>query len=85
VEPVIYCQATKTEPAEVEVESHSPDGPYRLCKVAADRLKSLSLRPLEWFNLAAIHGPLEFYLHDDFYDEDGTAVQADFYRQLLMT
>jgi hypothetical protein len=70
-----YCQATKTEQAEVVLPSHSPDGPYRLCHAAAERLQGFCLRPSEWFNLAVIHGPFEFHLHDDFYDEDGTALQ----------
>lgn len=35
----------------------------------------MALRPLEWFRLAAIHGPLTFLLHDDFYDESGKADQ----------
>ncbi|WP_431258315.1 hypothetical protein ACQ86G_27970 [Roseateles chitinivorans] len=36
-----------------------------------------SLRPLEWFNLAKRHGWAQFLLHDDFYDEDGTATQPE--------
>jgi hypothetical protein len=69
------CQATRTSPATVTIPSKSPDGPYLLSAEAAERLKNLALRPLEWFNLAVVHGPLEFYLHDDFYDDDGTAGQ----------
>jgi hypothetical protein len=69
------CQATKTEPATTVIPSQSPDGPYFLSADVAQRLKNLALRPLEWFNLAVIHGPLEYYLHDDFYDDDGTAHQ----------
>lgn len=34
-----------------------------------------SLRPLEWFNLASIHGPIKHLLLDDFYDQDGVAYQ----------
>lgn len=71
-----YCQATRTEPVEVEISSQSEDGPYRLCSAAADRLQKFSLRPREWYNLAVIHGPFEYYLHDDFYDEDGSACQS---------
>ena len=37
---------------------------------------ALALRPVEWFNLAKRHGWWQFLLHDDFYDEDGTAHQA---------
>ena len=51
--------------------------PYRLCLPCCERLKNLSLRPLEFFNLAAIHG-LSHYLHDDFYDyETGEAMQPE--------
>lgn len=35
------------------------------------------MRPLEWYNLATIHSPYQFLLHDDFYDEDGTACQPE--------
>lgn len=49
--------------------------PYRLCIECCDRLKNMALRPLEFFNLAAIHGH-SHYLHDDFYDFDtGEATQ----------
>lgn len=67
------CQATQSAPVETEVASQSPDGPYRLCSAAAHRLLTRSLRPLEWFRLAVIHSPREFLLHDDFYDENGSA------------
>jgi hypothetical protein len=30
---------------------------------------------VEWYRLAVLHGPFEYYLHDDFYDDDGTAGQ----------
>lgn len=71
----MICQATRTEPATITVPSQSPDGPYHLCVSAAERLNDFALRPMEWFNLAAIHGPFEFLLHDDFYTEDGHADQ----------
>lgn len=72
-----FCQATRSEPATVVVPSDSPDGPYYLSSTAADRLDRRALRPLEWFNLAVIHGPFEFHLHDDFYTEQGEACQPD--------
>jgi hypothetical protein len=34
-----------------------------------------SLRPLEWYNLAVRYGPDRGLLHDDLYDQDGTAEQ----------
>lgn len=71
----MICQASRSERATVTVPSQSPDGPYHLSAAAAERLQLLALRPLEWFNLAVIHGPFEFYLHDDFYTEEGEACQ----------
>jgi hypothetical protein len=50
--------------------------PYHLCHECYHRLLHRSLRPLEYFNLVAIHG-LEYELHDDFYDDDGTACAAE--------
>lgn len=54
-----------------------PDGgpPYILCSACAYRLETRSLRPAEWFRLAALHGWTRYFLHDDFYDDDGTAAQ----------
>ena len=73
------CQACRLRPAEHEIllETEKELGPYKLCQPCAHRLDKLSLRPLEWFNLAAIHGPSRYHLHDDFYDEDGIAYQPD--------
>ena len=71
----MLCQATGIEEATVEVGSRAGEGPYRVCAGAAGRLETRSLRPREWFNLAVIHGPFEFLLHDDFYSEDGEACQ----------
>lgn len=48
------------------------------CRECGDRLREKALSPLEWFNLAARHGPAKFLLHDDFYDQDGTATQSRF-------
>jgi hypothetical protein len=75
--PHELCQATRIEPATVIVDSQDPQCPFRLCPAAADRLRQLSLRPREWFNLAAIHGPFEFHLHDDFYTCFGEALQPE--------
>ena len=62
-----------------EVEELVDDGqkPYRLCSLCLDRLLNKALRPLEFFNLTAIHGHGS-YLHDDFYNyETGEATQPD--------
>jgi hypothetical protein len=46
-----------------------------VCRACKRRLLTCSLRPLEWYNLAARYGPLRALLHDDMYSEDGTAEQ----------
>lgn len=64
---------------EIEVEELSDEGlnPYRLCRPCQHRLTHRALRPLELFNLVAIHGHA-YLLHDDFYDYDtGEATQPD--------
>lgn len=65
------CSAAVVEPADDE------DAPYLVCEACHRRLMARSLRPLEWFNLAKRHGWAQFLLHDDFYDEDGTATQPE--------
>jgi hypothetical protein len=58
-------------------DTYVPAKPYRLCFQCCYRLKNMALRPLEFFNLTAIHGHSQ-YLHDDFYDFDtGEATQPD--------
>lgn len=74
------CEACRLVHVEVEIPSEpgSAVQPYRLCQKCAYRLEKLALRPIEWFNLAAVHGPWKYHLHDDFYDDvDGKAYQAD--------
>jgi hypothetical protein len=43
----------------------------------SDKLLERGLRPVEWYNLARHHSWNQFLLHDDFYDEDGTATQPE--------
>jgi len=75
------CQACRQLPVEREVllETEKDFGAYQLCFGCAMRLERFSLRPVEWFNLAAIHSPQRYHLHDDFYDEDGKAYQPGEY------
>lgn len=64
---------------EIEVEELADEGqdPFSLCIPCRDRLVNRALRPLEFFNLTAIHGH-SYYLHDDFYDYDtGEATQPE--------
>ena len=71
------CQACRRRPVVEEVGDDGPLETYRVCRECGDRLRRLALRPIEWFNLAAIHGWSTFLLHDDFYDQDGSASQPD--------
>lgn len=71
------CESCKINDFEVEQPADEGQNPYRLCRPCLDRLLNKALRPLEFFNLAAIHGH-DSYLHDDFYDyETGDATQPD--------
>lgn len=71
------CESCKINDFEVEQLADEGQKPYRLCKPCLDRLLNKALRPLEFFNLSAIHGH-SFYLHDDFYDyETGEATQPN--------
>lgn len=73
----IHCQACRSTPVEENVESDEPQKPFQVCRACTYRLQTFSLRPLEWYNLATIHGPYQYHLHSDFYDEDGTAYQSE--------
>ena len=71
------CESCNINNFEVEELADEGQGPYRLCSSCLDRLLNKALRPLEFFNLTAIHGHSS-YLHDDFYDyETGEAIQPD--------
>ena len=71
------CESCNINDFEVEQLANEGQTPYRLCSPCLDRLINKALRPLEFFNLTAIHGQ-SFYLHDDFYDyETGEATQPD--------
>ncbi len=71
------CESCNINNFEVEQLANQGQNPYRLCRPCFDRLVNKALRPLEFFNLTAIHGH-SFYLHDDFYDyETGEATQPD--------
>jgi hypothetical protein len=74
------CQACRAAPARTtfSADYDDEDGePVRLCRACDDRAETGSLRPLEWFNLAALHGPERPPLHGDLYEDDGTAEQPD--------
>lgn len=71
----MQCEACRHASAVVVNANDNPTQPYQLCCECNIRLEDRALRPLEWFNLASVHGPNQFLLHDDFYDHDGTAYQ----------
>jgi len=77
LEPSYVCEACQQHPVQTVVESEEPQQPYRLCHSCADRLQKYALRPLEWFNLASVHSSSKYFLHDDFYSDDGVADQSD--------
>lgn len=69
------CEACEHATAETVETCDDPEEPYHLCSACHQRLHARALRPAEWYNLAKRHGWHQFLLHDDFYDEDGTASQ----------
>ncbi|MEO7718218.1 MAG: hypothetical protein ABIY70_18600 [Capsulimonas sp.] len=71
------CESCRANPSELRLESDQPDQPYCLCGACYHRIERFSLRPLEWFNLAAVHGPNKHLLHDDFYTDNGIACVAE--------
>ena len=71
------CEACEVTGAEVVESCDDPSQPYRLCCACHRRLVSRALRPIEWYNLTKRHGWTKFLLHDDFYDDDGTATQPE--------
>ncbi len=72
---ILKCESCKLADFEVEEFASEGQNPFYLCVPCFQRLLTKSLRPLEFFNLAAIHGH-NYDLHDDFYDYDtGEATQ----------
>jgi hypothetical protein len=71
------CEACERAAADTVESCDDPQAPYRLCWPCHRRLHARSLRPLEWYNLAKRHGSWKHLLHDDFYEQDGTAIQAE--------
>ncbi|NLD50003.1 MAG: hypothetical protein GX660_22905 [Clostridiaceae bacterium] len=71
------CQSCKRNKMVEVFDQDDPIQPYILCKDCKKRLITYSLRPQEWYHLSSIHGPFKPLLHDDFYDDNGTACQPD--------
>lgn len=71
------CESCNTREIQVEELADEGHNPFRLCFQCHTRLLSKSLRPLEFFNLTAMHGH-SYYMHDDFYDDEtGEATQSN--------
>jgi hypothetical protein len=69
------CESCNIREVEIEISAGEGNDVYHLCLECQKRLLFYALRPLEFFNLASIHGH-GGYLHDDFYDfETGVATQ----------
>lgn len=71
------CEGCLTSIAEQAIPTGEDERRFLLCGPCAKRLQARALRPLEWYRLAALHGPMSYLLHDDFYDQDGTASQNE--------
>jgi hypothetical protein len=62
------CRIRKQEQVEYCCEQQIP---FWVCLECHNRLINNALRPLEYFDLAALPG-MEGFLDDDLYDDDGT-------------
>ncbi|MFP3728523.1 hypothetical protein U8V72_25405 [Priestia filamentosa] len=71
------CEACKKRTATIEETCDDLKQPYKLCESCHERLINLSLKPIEWYNLAVTHSPNKYLLHDDFYEKDGEACQPE--------
>lgn len=69
------CEACENAAAEIVESCDNLQEPYHLCASCHRHLHARALRPLEWYNLAKRYGWYQFLLHDDFYEEDGSAGQ----------
>lgn len=71
------CEAECGANATVEVPQHPHNTapPFHLCAPCAERLQTRSLRPAEWYHLVVKHSFCTYWLHDDFYTDDGVADQ----------
>jgi hypothetical protein len=76
--PEIFIDACEScEKAPVETKGTDLSDTYKLCNECRQRLNDRALRPLEFFNLVAIHGETDD-LHEDLYDyETGEALQSN--------
>lgn len=71
------CESCDRATGLIREPCDNPESPYSLCSECHSRLLARTLRPIEWYNLAKRHGWWQFLLHDDFYEEDGSAMQPE--------
>ena len=74
------CESCNINEIEVEETTEEGQNPYRLCRPCQQRLINKSLRPVEYFNLTAIHGH-NYYLQDNFYENE--TGEATFEREFV--
>lgn len=76
------CEACEERRQSVELIDkgfESPDVSYKICNNCLFNLVNTRLSPKQFKNLLKNgHDVNEFYLHSDFYEEDGTATQPKF-------
>lgn len=70
------CESCMDCDANIELKDKLGPVTYNICGNCLQELISYSLTPQHFKNLLKNgHSETEFYLHDDFYDEDGNALQ----------
>ncbi len=72
----VVCEACETRRALRPQPERIPEDTYQLCRHCSDRLERLSLRPLEWYNLAKRHGPYAPVLGEEYYSPGGSALMS---------
>ena len=73
---LMRCESCNSKDVEIDEPAAHGNSPYHLCRDCHRRLLNRSLRPIEFFNLVAIHGH-DALLHDDLYDDTGKAEQPN--------
>ena len=78
--PTEPCEACMKTHAHSELTStYGDEKTYKLCANCLFQLVAYSLSPEQYRNLLLNgHSPHEFYIHEDFYDDDGNAMQPMF-------
>lgn len=73
----VVCEACETRRAVPLDPNHQWRRPLQLCRICSDRVERLSLRPLEWYNLAKRHGPHGQVLGEEYYSPGGIALMSN--------